>query len=398
MPRNGDAATFTLTAASATAGIVSIAASQILLAAAYLGFVLIILGRRHDAKALRWPSYFIPLGAFMMTTLIALAASPDPGVGWHPVQKFVLFPMGLLAANFVTTEWRARTCYRLLLTAGAVAALAGILQFALKYATFSQTNLQQDDPTLVNRITGTMGHWMTFSGVELLVWCAGVPAILVLSRRWVLPLTLVALALVLSHTRGVWIGAAAAFSAIFPILGRRVLLVVLIPMAMIGLAASPLIYRRFTSSFDSGLATNYSRKVYFDVGARMIQDHPVFGVGPERIDDEFANYYPNTTQEFFRGHLHNNVLQIAAERGLVCLGTFLWFIGEIYRSLVQLYRRQDAPRWATLGALSALTGFFVAGMTEYNFGDSEVLLLLLFIVSIPFGLAHVQKDPDRQPG
>jgi hypothetical protein len=40
----------------------------------------------------------------------------------------------------------------------------------------------------------------------------------------------------------------------------------------------------------------------------------------------------------------------------------------------------------------------VSGMTEYNFMDSEVLVLMLFIVSRPFGLAtHVQEDPDRKP-
>jgi hypothetical protein len=36
--------------------------------------------------------------------------------------------------------------------------------------------------------------------------------------------------------------------------------------------------------------------------------------------------------------------------------------------------------------LSALTGFMISGFFAYNFGDSEVLLLLLFIVSIPYGL------------
>ena len=43
-------------------------------------------------------------------------------------------------------------------------------------------------------------------------------------------------------------------------------------------------------------------------------------------------------------------------------------------------------RWAILSALGAMTGFCVAGFFEYNFGDSEVLLLLLFIVSLPYGM------------
>jgi hypothetical protein len=82
------------------------------------------------------------------------------------------------------------------------------------------------------------------------------------------------------------------------------------------------------------------------------------------------------------------VLQIGAERGLLCLAAFLWLIGAIYVHLVQMLKTSDeATRWAAVSAISALTGFLVAGLFEYNFGDSEVLLLLLFILSVPYGLA-----------
>jgi O-antigen ligase len=397
MRADANTAVFGLTLGSAAAGLFSIAASQILLSASYLLFLILLL---RGSLRLRWPRYFLPLAAFMIATLVSLALSPDPGAGRHAVQKFVLFPIGLLTANLVATERRALIVVRVLLVAGGAAALAGIVEFGFRYATFLQTGLQSDDPTLVNRITGPLSHWMTYSGVLLLVWCAAVPALMVHSRRWLAPLLLIAAALLLGHTRGVWIGAFAALAAIVPALPRRLLLVLLLPLAGIGLAASPLVYRRVATSFDPGLATNYSRAVYADVGARMVLDHPGFGVGPERVDDEFLNYYTGEARDFYFGHLHNNVLQIAAERGLICLGTFLWFVVELLRSFINLYRTPETvPRWVTLGALSALIGFFVAGMTEYNFGDSEVLLLLLFLVSIPFGLAlHVQEDPDRQQG
>ena len=131
----------------------------------------------------------------------------------------------------------------------------------------------------------------------------------------------------------------------------------------------------------------------------MIEDHPLFGVGPERIHDEFPKYYSGPAIDYY-GHLHNNFLQIAAERGLLSLAAFVWFLVELYRSLLRrLGDRDDDTRWVTLGSLAALTGFLVAGMTEFNFGDSEVFVLLLFLISVPIGLVpHVQEDPDRQPG
>jgi hypothetical protein len=45
----------------------------------------------------------------------------------------------------------------------------------------------------------------------------------------------------------------------------------------------------------------------------------------------------------------------------------------------------EDTRWSIISALAALTGFIVAGFFEYNFGDSEVLMLLVFIVSVPYG-------------
>ena len=124
------------------------------------------------------------------------------------------------------------------------------------------------------------------------------------------------------------------------------------------------------------------------VGSRMIRDHPLFGVGPERIHTEFPRYYQGSDlNSFYYGHLHNNILQIAAERGLLCLAAFLWLIFAIYADLIRMLKVTDLNRrWIALSAIAALTGFIVAGFFEYNFGDSEVLILLLFIVSLPYAM------------
>ena len=129
-------------------------------------------------------------------------------------------------------------------------------------------------------------------------------------------------------------------------------------------------------------------------GFRMIQDHPLFGVGPERIHTEFPHYYRGTSlQDFYYGHLHNNVVQIAAERGLPCLATFIWFLLAVYADLMGMLKTAPKDtRWTILSAIAALSGFVVAGFFEYNFGDSEVLLLLLFIVSVPYGLHSVPSE------
>jgi len=378
---------FALTLASAAAVLFSIAAAQILLVAA----LAVCLAAR--PVSFRWPSYFLPLAAFMAATLLSLAMSPDARPGIWAVRKFWLFSMGLLASHFVSSERRAVIAMRVLVAAGGLSSLIGVVEFPFFYRRFLQTGLLKYDPMVLDRITGTMGHPMTFSGEQLLVWCAAVPALAALGWKWALPISVTAAALVLSFTRSVWIGAAAGILAVGRFVPRRVLIIVVTPLLIVGIAASPLIYHRVSMSFGPQFAPDTSRLVMLEVGSRMIQDRPLFGIGPERIHEEFPRYYRGADLDKevpYYGHLHNNVVQIAAERGLLCLATFFWLLLELYRNLIGMAKASDAGnRWIPLSAIAALSGFTVAGFFEYNFGDSEVLLLLLFIVSVPFGIFGV---------
>src|SRR5947207_13614157 len=122
MQRNRDSWVFALTLAAASAVLLSIAGAETLLAAAVLGAIII-----RPAKMV-WPSYAIPLAAFMATTVLSLMMSPEPGAGMAPIRKFVLFTMGLLTANFITTPWRARTSHAVLLSVAAATSVWGLGQ------------------------------------------------------------------------------------------------------------------------------------------------------------------------------------------------------------------------------------------------------------------------------
>src|SRR5205814_5117684 len=116
-----------------------------------------------------------------------------------------------------------------LLTVAAIAGLLGMIQFLVSYIKFVATHQLADDPTVLTRITGFMGHWMTFSGEQLLIWCAAVPALIVLGRRWFALAGIVGVALVFSFTRSVWLGAMTGFLAVAMKLPRKVLLGVAVP-------------------------------------------------------------------------------------------------------------------------------------------------------------------------
>ena len=43
-----------------------------------------------------------------------------------------------------------------------------------------------------------------------------------------------------------------------------------------------------------------------------------------------------------------------------------------------------------------MVAMLVAGMSEYNFGDSEFLMLLLVLITLPFAAARDRRTPDRE--
>src|SRR5262249_2150889 len=152
--------------------------------------------------------YTTPVIVFISATILAVIMSPEPTIGAGVmVRKALLFTMGLLAANAVTTPLRARLAHSVLLAVACATSILAIGQFVRKYIHFLSTG--SDDPTVLARITGTMGHWMTFSGELLLVWCAVIPMVIALSRKWMIPLGIVGAAIVLSFTRSAWLGSVA---------------------------------------------------------------------------------------------------------------------------------------------------------------------------------------------
>jgi O-antigen ligase len=76
-------------------------------------------------------------------------------------------------------------------------------------------------------------------------------------------------------------------------------------------------------------------------------------------------------------------MQIAAERGLPALAAWLWFVGSVVLGLTGMVRK-GRNRSLAAAALGAMAAMLAAGLTEYNFGDSEFLMLLLVMITLPF--------------
>jgi len=88
------------------------------------------------------------------------------------------------------------------------------------------------------------------------------------------------------------------------------------------------------------------------------------------------------------GHLHNNLIQIAAERGLLGLACWLWIWVAYGYHTWRIYRRlgpeDPGAKALVVGSLASVIGFHTEGLFEHTFGDSEVITLTYFLMALPF--------------
>jgi O-antigen ligase len=163
---------------------------------------------------------------------------------------------------------------------------------------------------------------------------------------------------------------------------------------LVFLIAPANIKARAYSFVDLNDPTNRDRRAMLQVGAGMVRDHPAFGVGPEMVQREYPKYRPASAVNPTNPHLHNVPVQIAAERGLVALAAWLWFVVVAFVGHLRELRRGQHLAVAAAG-IGSMIAMLTAGLFEYNFGDSEFLMLFLGLITLPYAASQASLGPAR---
>jgi len=203
-------------------------------------------------------------------------------------------------------------------------------------------------------------------------------------RLWaalIMPAVLVALTLTFS--RNAWVGACAGISLLFLLRDFRLVAVVPVAAALFLAFAPAPIADRLYSTFRLSDPTNMDRLAMIRSGLRIIKDDPLTGVGPDMVIQVYPHYRDPGAVKQSQPHLHDVPLQIAAERGLPALAAWLWFIVVLLRDFWRKSRSSPLRSLPT-AALASVVAMLAAGMFEYNFGDSEFLMLFLVLVTLPY--------------
>jgi O-antigen ligase len=352
-------------------------------AASIIWLIVVVQDKRYGPL----PSWALPLALYALATLVSSVFSSDPLESFKDSRQLLMFLMVPIVARFARGN-RATQTIDVIVAIGAAGALVGIVQFAM----FGYNDLSK-------RPVGALSHWMTYSGVLMLATCAAVARLTFtpIRKAWpsvAVPALLVAL--VVTNTRNAWIGAFLAVSILLAVKNWKLVIIAPILAALAFLIAPGAVKARANSLLNPSDPASRDRIVMWKIGADMIRDHPWFGMGPEMIPRTYATYrakYPEAVNAV-NPHLHNNPIQIAAERGVPALLLWLWFVVAAGVALWRQLRARLAPAVAGAG-FAAVIAMLDAGMFEYNFGDSFFLMLFLGLITLPFAATFVSQ---RSPG
>jgi len=355
----------------------SIFVAELLLAIVALLWLILVLKNHERVEG---PAMFWPLLAYAAATLVSATFSINPRVSFIDSKQLVLYAIVPIAYRLLRGP-RTLKAVDVMITAGALSAVYGIVQYGI----FDFDNLGQ-------RVQGTLGHYMTYSGLIMLVACVAAARVMFRpqDRLWaalIMPAVLVALALTFS--RNAWVGACAGISLLFLLRDFRLVAIVPVAAALFLAFAPAQIADRLYSTFRLSDPTNIDRLAMIKSGFHIIKDDPLTGVGPDMVIQVYPHYRDPAATKQLNPHLHNVPLQIAAERGLPALAAWLWFIVVLLRDFWRKCKSSALPSLPT-AALAGVVAMLAAGMFEYNFGDSEFLMLFLLIVTLPYAA-------DRQP-
>ncbi len=245
------------------------------------------------------------------------------------------------------------------------------------------------DPVVYLRSGGLLHHWMIYGIVEILVFGGLLefwhwyPQ----ERPWCVPvLAINGLAIVLSLTRMLWV---CCLLLLAVHLARRrsrwIAAVPVLPLAAFLLAPSP-VRDRVTTSVHPDYYSNAERIQMLHVGWKMIRESPLTGVGPGRVDELYTGFLsPADPVPAYHGHLHNNLVQLAAEFGLPVACSALVFVAVLIHDLRGTCKRaaDRGRQFLCRSALLGLIGFLASGMFDYTYGHSLALILFSFVVLTP---------------
>jgi O-antigen ligase len=326
----------------------------------------------------------LPVLIFMLLALVTFVA----GLAHAPLTQLVLrhfaevilsILLFYIVVNTVLTHGQLARLTRVIILGGFAMSVVGILLYFLPESTSVDLlsalgrfdypvgpgvlRYIRDDPSLSQRATATTVDPNVLGGLLIMTGALTVPQLFAKRPLFPRPLVLLlgsamALCLMLTFSRGSFVGMGAALAALALLRYRKLALFMLLFLALVWVLP---LTQDYVTHFVQGLrgedlATQMRFGEYKDA-ITLIQRYPVLGVGFAGSPD--IDTYVSVA---------NVYLLMAVEMGLVGLASFLLVIAVLFFEAARAWRRLEPglePIWYGLHA--ALVGALVGGLADHYF-------------------------------
>jgi O-antigen ligase len=250
----------------------------------------------------------------------------------------------------------------------------------------------QDEFPLSNFRIRYFGYPITIGEIKMLILIVLVPFILArkneLLPKWSLILLSIPIliSLYFTNTRNAMLGLFISLIVIGIVKHRYFLVGFVLAVSLFLYAAPMQVTERILSIADMNYPSNAVRFTMWETGLKMIKDKPVTGFG----DVDILNIYTTYKKPELYGegtHMHNNYMHITVLYGIPGLMIWLALMIYIFFRQIKIYNKVKSDNFLNVLALSSIAsmiGFHVSGLTEWNFGDAEFVVVLWFVLSLTF--------------
>ncbi len=185
-------------------------------------------------------------------------------------------------------------------------------------------------------------------------------------------------AFVLNLKRGPWFAVFCEFIFLSALVSKRIFF----SGSLLGVMLvffSP-IYERIASMYEHFFITG-GRFDMWKLGFELIERFPL-GLGFTNAD-LIRTFDPSLP--LLHRHMHNNILNIVLETGVMGGLFYIFFFYEIFSTLRSTFSKNvEVGQWSRLCLVLATSifGWQIAGVVEYNFGDGEIRFMALLLLGI----------------
>jgi putative inorganic carbon (HCO3(-)) transporter len=362
---------------------------------ALLAILALVLVGRH---LLRNPPPFyrtpldIPVTLFALATVLSLLGL----TGFYSDQLVALVKAagGFLLFFIATQSLRERRDVWLVIVAVLAAGLIIAAETVIPV-------VQSGDLSVLDRATGNLIDPNLFAGYLVLIIPLALAAGVGMRWRWGfvlggLAMLVFAAALVATLSRGGWLGLVVGVAVMAYMLPGRRRFVIGVSGAVVAIllmgVAGPVAARLGTAAGASPLQTFIDRVPVWQAAFSMFVQHPIFGIGLNNFGNFIGAYDPSLDVN----QAHDLFLNIATERGLIGLGTFLFLLICVFVSLVRTLRPRPRTTDSILvaGVTASVAAFLADSLFDVAYYDYKILLLFWLVLGIAASLPRILERPN----